>query len=322
MAALQRDQLNRLCSSSETLENAQSILCLANAKTRPGSGFVVKNTIAIPAVCTYLASEQLNTGKVSLQSAMSAACVAKVKFSDILKTTLVDAYRVQAREHAIACMEDAEAALPQVDILKERYGANVVLCAILYWLRCTGTFRTGANPPIRYRRRHLYKAVVTILDKRCDAIAEQIKPHFKSPMKSTIRPQTMTRRTSTQATSPSKKRANDSVSFLETPTKKRRVDYSSPIKPRTSNSPTKRLSAVTTAAFHALKGSPTKLPVGQESESPGAGPSTHAKAKHHPLDQPSDDASAPSFSSNNNVSLNGIQNYFANATPSSSLGLG
>lgn len=58
MAALQRNQLDRLCSSSDTLEKANSILRLANAKTRQGSGFVVKNTIAIPAVCAYLASEQ------------------------------------------------------------------------------------------------------------------------------------------------------------------------------------------------------------------------------------------------------------------------
>lgn len=170
MAALQRNQLNRLCSSPETLEKAQSILRLVNAKTRPGSGFVVKNTIAIPAVCAYLASEQyafplfaghsckrtshrLNTGEVSLQSAMSAACISKIEFSDILKTVraalgteessvvtnltyeaLVDAYHVHSREHAIACMEDAEAALPQVDILRERYGANAVLCAIFYWV--------------------------------------------------------------------------------------------------------------------------------------------------------------------------------------------
>ena len=116
---------------------------------------------------------------------MSAACVSKAEFSVILKTvqaalgaedantvadltceTLVDAYHVHPREHAIACMEDAEAALPQADVLKERYGANVVLCAIFYWvcqlkevryldsnlraspqLRCAGTLRAGAIPP-------------------------------------------------------------------------------------------------------------------------------------------------------------------------------
>ena len=107
-----------------------------------------------------------------------------------------------------------------------------------------------------------FKAVVTILDKQCDAIAEQIKSYFKSPMKSAMRPRAMTRNSST-------------TSFPETPTKKRRVDPSSPTKLRTSSSPAKRSSAVATAAFHAaLKGSPTKLPAGQASESSGAGPST------------------------------------------------
>ena len=169
MAALQRNQLSRLC-SSETFEKAQSILLLANARTRPGSGFVVKNTVAIPAVCAYLASEQyafsllpghllnelsrrLNTGEVSLQSAMSAACVTRAEFSDILGkvraalrseegiavanityATLVDAYHVHPREDAIACMEDAEAALPCVDMLKEKHGANTLSCAVFYWV--------------------------------------------------------------------------------------------------------------------------------------------------------------------------------------------
>ena len=112
-----------------------------------------------------------------------------------------------------------------------------------------------------------FKAVVTILDKQCDGIAEQIKTYFKTPMKSAMRPQTRTRTASTTA-------------FPETPTKKRRVDSSSPTKPRTSGSPAKRSSAVAIAAFHAaLKGSPTKLPAGQESESPGAGPSTPRRSQ-------------------------------------------
>lgn len=107
-------------------------------------------------------SHRLNTGEVSLQSAMSAACVSKAEFTDILKTvraalsteegntvtdltyeTLVDVYHVHPREHAIACMEDAEAALPQVEVLKERYGANVVLCAVFYWVCHLKEVRSG-----------------------------------------------------------------------------------------------------------------------------------------------------------------------------------
>lgn len=91
----------------------------------------------------------------------------------------------------------------------------------------------------------------------------------------------MMRKTLTPATTPSRKRTDDGPSFAETPTKKRRVDSSSPTKPRTSSSPAKRSSAVTTAAFHAaLKGSPAKLPVWQESGLPSAGPST-PRRRHH-----------------------------------------
>lgn len=170
MAALQRNQLSKLCSSTETFEKALSILRIANAKTGPGSGFVVKSSVAIPAVCAYLASEQyafpllagrflsriphrLNTGEVSLQSATSAACVTRTEFADILNKLraalctgegntvrdvtyemLVDAYHVHPREDAVACMEDAEAALPRADILKDKYGANILTCAVFYWV--------------------------------------------------------------------------------------------------------------------------------------------------------------------------------------------
>ena len=58
MEALQRNQLNSLCSSQETYKKAQSLLSLARAKTRPGSGFTIKTPTAIPAACAYIASEQ------------------------------------------------------------------------------------------------------------------------------------------------------------------------------------------------------------------------------------------------------------------------
>jgi len=89
------------------------------------------------------------------------------------------------------------------------------------------------------------------------------------------------RKTSTPMTTPSKKRTDDDPSFAETPTKKRRVDSSSPTKPGTGSSPAKRSSAVATAAFRtALKGSPAKLPVWQESGLSSAGPSTPRRPHH------------------------------------------
>jgi hypothetical protein len=172
-AQLHRKQLKTLCSSTETLDKALSLLRLVTAKTGPGSGFVV-NPGAVPSVCAYLASERyatyfqmffilavmdfmtvnrLNAGEVSLNAAAIAACVTQAAFSDILKTvraalgtedqghatnvtyeTLVSAHRIHPQEYAVACMEDTEAGLPRVDILKKRHGANVVSCAVFYWV--------------------------------------------------------------------------------------------------------------------------------------------------------------------------------------------
>ena len=74
---------------------------------------------------------------------------------------------------------------------------------------------------------------------------------------------------------------DDNAPFPETPTKKRRVGSSPPSKPRMSASPAKRPSAASTAAFYAaVKGSPAKQPVGQASETPGAGPSTPRRPRH------------------------------------------
>ncbi|KAG9312563.1 hypothetical protein JVU11DRAFT_6959 [Chiua virens] len=334
-AALQRTQLRKLCSSSDTFEKALSIMRLVDAKTRPGSGFVVKNTIAIPAVCAYFASEQLNSGEVSLQSAMSAACINQTEFSDILKKVraalntdesntvsnvtyekLVDTYHVLPREDVIACMQDAEVGVPRGDMLKERYGGLTLTCAIFYWV-C----QLIEEPSVQERALcqtyslplKAFKAIVSTLDKQCDALAHQITSYIRqrrhsahvsqpaqpgpnrvsesitaSPQKSPVKSAMKSRITMT----PSKKRTvafsrlssegnEDADAFPETPTKKRRLDSASPTKPGTSSSPAKRSSAASTAAFHAVfKSSPTKLPAVEWSESPSAGPSTPRPLRH------------------------------------------
>lgn len=53
---------------------------------------------------------------------------------DVTYKTLVSVYCIHPREEARACMEDAEAALPHVGILKENHGANVLSCAVFYWV--------------------------------------------------------------------------------------------------------------------------------------------------------------------------------------------
>ncbi|KAF8840461.1 hypothetical protein BDN67DRAFT_996764 [Paxillus ammoniavirescens] len=254
-AQLHRKQLKTLCSSTETLDKALSLLRLVTAKTGPGSGFVV-NPGAVPSVCAYLASERLNAGEVSLNAAAIAACVTQAAFSDILKTvraalgtedqghatnvtyeTLVSAHRIHPQEYAVACMEDTEAGLPRVDILKKRHGASVVSCAVFYWVS-----QLLEEPTVQ--ERHLcqtyglsskaFRSVVNTIDKECDAIADQIKSHLlqvrsstrtstastdlkrfptstptspqKSPRKSALKARSSTRDLTTPSKTPSNKR--------------------------------------------------------------------------------------------------------------------
>ncbi|KAF9221077.1 hypothetical protein BS17DRAFT_785878 [Gyrodon lividus] len=205
-AQLHRNQLQKLCPSPETFAKAQSILRLVTARTGQGSGFVV-NPVVVPAVCAYLASEQLNSGEVSLSVAAIAACVTQAVFSDTLKTirtalhtddedhatdvtydTLVSAHRIRPQEFAVAYMKDTETGLPRVDILKDRHGANVVSCAVFYWV-C----QLMEEPTVQERSLcqtygislKAFRSVVTTIDKQCDSIAEQIKSYLLQNRSST-----------------------------------------------------------------------------------------------------------------------------------------
>ncbi|KIJ19489.1 hypothetical protein PAXINDRAFT_69471 [Paxillus involutus ATCC 200175] len=327
-AQLHRKQLKTLCSSTETLDKALSLLRLVTARTGPGSGFVV-NPGAVPSVCAYLASERLNAGEVSLNAAAIAACVTQAAFSDILKTvraalgtedqghattvtyeTLVSAHRIHPQEYAVACMEDTEAV--QERSLCQTYGVSS----------------------------KAFRSVVNTIDKECDPIADQIKSHLlqvrsstqtstsstdpnrfptstptsppKSPRKSALKTRSSTRDLTTPSKTPSNKRGvvfsrhtlddnddDDSTPFPETPTrKKRRIDTSSPTKPSANTSSAKRSHQSTPAAiaaFHAamsgsipklprMKNGHVQVPLGNESTSQEAGPSTPRRPRTRAMD--------------------------------------
>ncbi|KAI6100327.1 hypothetical protein F5141DRAFT_1141761 [Pisolithus sp. B1] len=157
-------QLRSLCATPETLDRAKSILNLASVRTGRGTGFAA-NAAGLPAVAAYLASEQLNVNEVSLQSAATAACVKPRVFEDMLKTVRTalhlndggdgqhgtgdgqhgtggDAtYRSLAMSHgvyplkeAVRWMELAEGTLPQVEMMKKRYGLHLMTCAVFFWV--------------------------------------------------------------------------------------------------------------------------------------------------------------------------------------------
>jgi len=160
--------------------------------------------------------------------------------ANVTYETLVDAYRVHPREDVIACMEDTQAGFSRFDMLKERYGTNVMTCAVFYWV-CQLMEESSLQEQSFCQAYSLptktFKAVVAALDKQCEGVADQIKTYLlqkrsadqasdssqashvplpnpnpaspqKSPVKSAIRPR---KGMSTPMTTPSKKRT---VAFL------------------------------------------------------------------------------------------------------------
>ncbi|KAG7445669.1 uncharacterized protein BT62DRAFT_994635 [Guyanagaster necrorhizus] len=67
---------NQLCDDLETRETAKEIYHLANAKTRPGSGFDLGALrTGLPAICAYIASIRLKNNQISRVSAQQSSCL-------------------------------------------------------------------------------------------------------------------------------------------------------------------------------------------------------------------------------------------------------
>ncbi|KAI6004503.1 hypothetical protein F5J12DRAFT_837469 [Pisolithus orientalis] len=193
-------QLRSLCTTRETLEHAKSILNLASVKTGRGTGFVA-NAAALPAVAAYLASEQLNANEVSLQSAATAACVKPRVFEDMLKTvctalqldedkdgqhgsggnptyqSLVACHGLYPPKEAVRWMEQAEDMLPQVEMMKRRYGLHMMTSAIFFWVYnlmgntlAEKTFCADYNfKPVKF------KNILKGLDEHCGTVADLVR---------------------------------------------------------------------------------------------------------------------------------------------------
>ncbi|KAI5985859.1 hypothetical protein EDD15DRAFT_2300439 [Pisolithus albus] len=196
-------QLRSLCTTQETLERAKSILNLALVKTGRGTGFAT-NAAALPAVAAYLASEQLNANEVSLQSAATAACVKSRVFEDMLKTvrtalqlddggdgqhgsggdatyaSLVMSHGVYPAKEAVRWMERAEGTLPQVEMMKKRYGSHLMTCAVFFWVyNLMGNALAEKTFCVDYNLKLIkFKNILRGLDEHCGAVADLIRSAY------------------------------------------------------------------------------------------------------------------------------------------------
>ncbi|KIM59826.1 hypothetical protein SCLCIDRAFT_125474 [Scleroderma citrinum Foug A] len=208
-STLYQQQLKGLCLSQETFERAKSILNLVSLRTGHGTGFA-GNTATLPAVAAYLASEQLGTNEVTLNTAAVSACVQRRVFEDFLKKvrkaiqfdgddqeqldasgvvtyqSLVASHVPQDALDAVEWMEEAEEALPGAVMLKDRHGTTSVKCAVFSWVCdliqvrfphsvANNEICAAYNVPLR-----TLKSIANTLDLHCGDIADRIRsglPH-------------------------------------------------------------------------------------------------------------------------------------------------
>ncbi|KAJ7429188.1 hypothetical protein FB451DRAFT_1576162 [Mycena latifolia] len=76
--------LEKLCHDAKTLKEAERILLIARANTGAGSGFDLgENRTGLPAVCAYIASQNLNNTNVTIEAAQIASCQTMLKFKKL-----------------------------------------------------------------------------------------------------------------------------------------------------------------------------------------------------------------------------------------------
>ncbi|KAG2339479.1 hypothetical protein BDR05DRAFT_1003297 [Suillus weaverae] len=224
-AALERQSLVKLC-SGETYEKAQATLRLAKAKTGPGSGYLVAHPNALPGICAYLASEELNNNEVSQKAAVASACISQTDFTKALNVvrkalgpigrqhtrglnyrSLIGTYRVAPAEEALEWMLEAESSIPNVDMLRTRHRASTVTCAIFYWI-CQIMEVQGVQEKSLCQNYGVplpaFKSVIKALDKDCDVVAGRIKSQLQEMNSSGAPSKLRTRPSTSPQKSPSK----------------------------------------------------------------------------------------------------------------------
>ncbi|KAI0648092.1 hypothetical protein C8Q79DRAFT_1087085 [Trametes meyenii] len=76
MSRAHQELLKRICHNRDTLERAKAVLHTASIKTAQGSGYELgQGSSGLPAICAYLAAEELGDNDVTEQIAQAASCL-------------------------------------------------------------------------------------------------------------------------------------------------------------------------------------------------------------------------------------------------------
>ncbi|KAJ7578172.1 hypothetical protein C8J56DRAFT_357738 [Mycena floridula] len=123
------DLLVKLCQNEETRQKAQGLIHVAKMKTTAGSGYQLKDlAVGLPAVCAYMASEELQNGDVEKQQAQRISCL---KMSDFDKCYNI----VKAALEASVERRTRSSSGRFYDKLIEAFKINITPEYVLGWLQ-------------------------------------------------------------------------------------------------------------------------------------------------------------------------------------------
>lgn len=206
MGRPEEDQLRLVCSQAATFTKAKILLQQAKTKTRPGSGYHIgaDSVIGLPAVCAYLASQQLNNGDISQTVAQTSSCLNEKVFLKTLKTvrealfadvnqtkTTGMSYLDLNREYTgsrsskvAGWMNDTERVLVLKEVLAPKYDSksDLVRCAVFWWVAQIVQLKTRMSEVIKDHNlsEKQFDIVLKIINKECESVAKKIRSELEA----------------------------------------------------------------------------------------------------------------------------------------------
>ncbi|KAH9891567.1 hypothetical protein C8Q73DRAFT_649647 [Cubamyces lactineus] len=212
MSRAHHELLKRLCHNTDTLEKAKSILHTASIKTAQGSGYELGQGLSgLPAICAYIAAEELGDTDVTEKIAQVASCLKPKVFKTTLNTVkaalsaasasnpstpsksrrlgyteLLTQRKIGRKAVVLGWMQGAERTLMANREMRRKFGASydALTVAVFCWACHLMGVRQRINveallEDYRVSQDQFYE-ITEALDELCQDAAQQIKADIAS----------------------------------------------------------------------------------------------------------------------------------------------
>ncbi|THH01919.1 hypothetical protein EW026_g878 [Hermanssonia centrifuga] len=182
------DRLVKLCKTEETFIKARALWKTAELKTGPGSGYSIGDAaVGLPAICAFIASQQLRNNDVKEIVAQSASCLNAKSWKTTLRTVrnaLAATSTPRDAEVSQASYEEVERTISHSGQLRG-IPNNTVTTAVFYWgcgrlniRELKGVKGAALQKSYKVPREDM-RLVYDIIESTCDVIARDVKQEFR-----------------------------------------------------------------------------------------------------------------------------------------------